>query len=325
MSKFIGRIADIGIAKEGTRGTAESSATFWIPKLSMSCDDGIEQIVDESSIGVVEDAPDASVVGKYAEGEIEGNIGDASFGLFLLAAIGSVSTSADDPESGVNTHTFSVDQSAQHPSLTFFLDDANQDYTYALGMISQLQLDVALGQYAKFMAQFRSKVGTTGSHTPSYSAENLFLPQHGSVKIASAVSGLDAAAEVEVRNVQLTINKNIEDDRKLGSLDQADILNKQFSVEGTIELVFDDETFKTQMLADTAQAMRLRLTNGDVTIGSASNPQITIDLAKVKFSNFEKSYGNNDIVTASVDFKAFYDVGESSMIDVELINETSSY
>lgn len=324
MTKFIGRLADIGIAREGTRGTAEGSADFWVPKLSLTIDDAVEQVVDESSIGVIEDSPNASVVGKYAEGEIEGNINDKSIGLFMLAALGAVNTTGP-ADTSVYTHTFTVSQSAQHPSLTLFLDDGNQDYTYALAMLNQLDLDITVGQFSKFMAAFRSKVGATATLSPSYTAETLFLPQHGSVKIASAVAGLGAASAINMRSVKLTISKNIEDDRTLGSIDQVDILNKQFAVEGTLELVFDSNTFKTEMLADTAQAMRIRLTNTNVTIGGSSNPQLNIDLAKVKFSEFKRGYSNNDITMATVNFKAFYDASATSMITVELKNTQASY
>ena len=110
-----------------------------------------------------------------------------------------------------------------------------------------------------------------------------------------------------------------------GSLDQADILNKALAIEGSLELVFDTNTIKTTMLGDTAQAMRIKLTNSDVTIGAASHPELTIDLAKVKFSKFERQYANDDIVTASVDFKAFYSTSDAKMAVAELINEQTSY
>jgi hypothetical protein len=324
MSKFIGRLADIGIAKEAVRGTAEGSVDFYLPKVSLSLDDGIEQVIDESSIGVIEDSTDAAVVAKFAEGEIEGNVYDKSFGLLLLAALGQVSTTGPS-QTTVYTHAFSVLQSAQHPALTLFLDDPNQDYKYALAMIQSLELEVMLGQYARYRAAFRSKVGATATLSPSYSTENHFLPQHGSLKVATDLSGLDAASAIDVRSVKLSVNKNIEDDRKLGSLDAADILNKQISVEGSLELVFNDNTFKTDMLADTAKAMRLRLTNTNVTIGSSLNPQLTVDLAKVKFGTFERNYENDGIVTAAVEFKAFYSAADTAMIEGELINEQASY
>lgn len=324
MTKFIGRLADIGIAKEASRGSAESSVDFYLPKVSLSIDDGIDQAIDESSIGVIEDATGAAIIAKFAEGEIEGNVYDKSFGLILLAALGSVSTSGPS-QTTVYTHSFTVLQSAQHPSLTLFLDDPNQDYKYALAMLQSLDLDVMLGQYARYRAAFRSKVGATATLTPSYSTENHFLPQHGSVKLATNLSGLGAASAIDIRSIKLSVAKNIEDDRKLGSLDASDILNKQIAVEGTVELVFTDNTFKTEMLADTAKAMRIRLSNTDVTIGSSLNPQLTIDLAKVKVTSFERNYENDGIVTAAVDFKAFYSLGDTAMITAELINEQASY
>lgn len=324
MAKFIGRLADIGIAKEGTRGTAESSATFWLPKLSLTYDDTIEQVVDESSVGVIEDSVDAAVVAKSGVGELEGNIGDASFGTILLAALGTVNTSGPS-ETTVYSHAFTVEQSAQHDSLTIFLDDPNQDYKYALAMIDRLELDIALGQYAKFTAGFRSKVGATATLTPSYTAENRFLPQHGVLKYAADEDDLASGTEVNIRSIRLSINKNVEDDRKLGSLDPVDILNKQFSVDGSMELVFDSNTFKTQMLADTPLAIRVQLVNSDVTIGSTLNPTLTIDMAKVKFSSFEKTYESNDIVMATVNFKAHYSTTESELITIDLQNETASY
>jgi hypothetical protein len=324
MTKFIGRLADIGIAKEASRGTAESSVDFYLPKVSLTIDDGIEQAVDESSIGVIEDSINASVVGKYAEGEIEGNIYDKSFGLILLAALGSLSTSGPS-QTSVYTHAYSVLQSAQHPSLTLFFDDPNQDYKYPLAMLTTLEMDFVVGQYARYKAAFRSKKGETATLSPSYSAENHFLPQHIAVQYATTVSGLSSPTTVEVRSAKITINKNVEDDRKLGSLDQDDILNKQLSVEGSLELVFDAETFKTQMLADTSLALRIVATNTDVTIGSSLNPKLTITLAKAKFSNFERNYDNDSTVIATVDFKAHYSLGDTAMITAELINTQSSY
>lgn len=324
MSKFIGREVSVGLAKEGTRGTAESTADFWIPKTTMSYDDGIEQVIDESSIAIIEDAQDAAVVGKFAMGELEGNIYDTSFGLILLGGFGSVSTSGPT-ETTVYTHTFTVGQSAQHQALSIFLNDDNQDYKYALGMIERLEMQFNLGEFAKYTASFRSKVGETATLTPSYSAENHFLPQHISLQYAADIDGLSSPTTVNVRSVRLNINKNIEDDRKLGSDDQADILNKQFQVDGEVELVFDAETFKTEMLANTQKAVRIALTNSDVTIGSSLNPKITIDMAKVKFGSFERNFSNDDIVIATIQFKALYSLSDTSMISAVLVNEQSTY
>lgn len=324
MSKFIGRLADIGIAKETTRGTAESAATFWLPKMSLTYDDTIDQVIDESSVGVIEDSTDAKVVGKHASGEFEGKIGDKSIGLLLLGTFGTVTTTGGG-QTNVYSHTFAVQEDAQTDSLTVFQDDPNQDYKYANGMIDSMAIDVMIGEFSKVTIGLRSKVGATASVSPSYTAENNFLPQHATLKYATTQAGLGAGTEVAVRSVQMSISKNVEDDMKLGSLSPADILNKQLAIEGTLELVFNDETFKTQLLADTALAIRLRMTNTDVTIGTSLNPQLTIDLYKVKFSEVARNYDNNEIVTVTVAFKAHYSISDSSMVTIELINGQSSY
>lgn len=323
MTKFIGAIADVGIAKETTRGTAESSATFWIPKMNLTYDDMIEQVDDENSYGVIEDMIDRKVVNKFAEGEVEGRIGDKSIGLLLFALLGAKAVSG--PSDSAYTHTFTVAQSSQHQALTFFVDDENQDYKYALGMLKGMEIIGEVGKFVIFKTGVRSKVGATASLTPSYTLENSFLSQHATFKLASTQAGLGAASAINIRSVNLKIEKNVEDDRALGSVAPVDILNKKFAIEGELELVFNAETMKTEMLADTVQAMRIEFNNTDVLIGSTSTPKLTIDLHAVKFGSFKRNYSNGDIVTASVSFKAFYKPADSKMITVTLINAQSSY
>jgi len=323
MSKFIGALANIGITKEAVRGTAETAATFWLPKMSLTVDDVIDQVIDENTIGVIEDATDAKVVHKAAEGEIEGKIGDKSIGLLMYALLGAKAVSG--PTDSAYTHTFTLAQSAQHQSLTFFQDDPNQDYKYALGMVKKMDMNIELKKFALFKVGFRSKVGATASLTPSYSAENAFLPQHGIIKTATTQAGLSGGTTISLRAVKLTFEKNIEEDNAIGSVAPVDILNKQFSAEGELEIVFNDETFKTQMLADTAQALRIQLNNTDVLIGSATTPILTIDFHSVKYSDFKRNYSNGDVTTATVKFKAFYKLADSKMITCTLANAQASY
>ncbi len=323
MTKFIGALADVGIKKEAVRGTAETSADFYLPKMSLTYDDIIEQADDENTIGVIEDMVDRKVVGKMAEGEIEGKISDKAIGLLLYALLGAKAVSG--PTDSAYTHTFTVAQSAQHQSLTFFVDDDNQDYKYALGMLKSMEIQAEINKFVNFKIGVRSKVGATATLTPSYTAENNFLAQHMVFKTATTQSGLTAASAINIRSVNIKIDKNVEDDRALGSVAPVDILNKQIAIEGELEIVFNDETFKTDMLADTAKAMRIEMNNTDVLIGATSTPKLTIDLHSVKYSNFKRNYSNGDIVTASVQFKAFYKIADSKMVTVTLINAQSSY
>lgn len=323
MSKFIGALANIGFTKEAVRGTAETTPTFWVPNTSFSMDDVIEQVIDENVLGTIEDSVDAKVVHKSSEGEMEGKIGDKSLGLLLYSLLGAKAVTG--PTDSAYTHTFTVAQSAQHQSLTIFQDDPNQDYKYALAMLKNWELNCELGKFVTYKVGFKAKQGVTSSVTATYAAENTFLPQHGVFKIAATAAGLGAASAFNIRSVKLSVNKNIQEDNAIGNVAPVDILNTQLSIEGEIEAVFNDETFKTQMLADTVQAMRIDLINTDVLIGATSKPQLTIDLNAVKFSEFTRNYSNKDITTATVKFKAFYKLADAKMVTMTLINAQASY
>lgn len=327
MSKFIGRLADIGIAKESVRGTAVVP-TFWIPQVSLTLDEQVEQAINDSSVGRIEDAHDANVVKKFAEGTLEGRISIEAFGLLLLNAIGTDTPVADTPEAGVHTHVYSVKNDAQHPSLTFSVAEPNSDKSFPLGMINSLELVAQIGEYATFTADIRTKKGESASLTPSYvdaDEKKIFVPQNGTFKTATDLAGLTAAPEIKIRNVTISIDKNVEDDQVIGSVDPEDILNKQFAIEGTVEILYDSTTIIDEMLGDTPKAMRLTLENSAVTIGAVTAPKLEIDFAKVKFSEVSRPFSNDDLVVQTVSFKAFYSITDGKMLDLTLINETTSY
>ncbi len=326
-SEFIGRQTDIGIAKESVRGTAVA-ATFFVPHMDFTFDEKVEQVVDESSVGVIEDSIDANVTEKITEGSLEARIQVETFGLFLLNLLGAVSTTVDTPESGVNEHEFTVAQSAQHQSLTISVKEPNSAKQYPLAMLNSLEINVALNQYALMTAELRSKKGETAAITPSYVAgdeKKIFLPQHGTFKAAVDLAGLGAAPETTIRNLTFSIAKNLEDDQVIGSTDPADILNKQFAIEGEVELLYRDSSFIDFLLADTARALRLTLTNTDITIGAVSNPKLEIDLARVKFSEVTKPFALNDLVVQTLSFKALYSLTDAELVKITLTNTTASY
>lgn len=324
---FIGRQVDVGIGKESVRGTAVVP-TFFIPQVSFEFNEQIQQATDGGSVGRIEGSIDQNVTEQFVEGTLEGIIRAESFGLLLLATMGAVVSNVDSPEAGVQTHDYTVDNSAQHQSLTIGVDDPNDPKEFALAMITSLSIEAALNEYITFTADIRAKAGVTQSFTPSYTEADerkVFLPQHGTFKTAADLSGLGAAPEIKIRSFTLNIAKNVEDDQVIGNLAPDDILNKQFAVEGTVELLYDDSTFVTDLLADTAKAMRLTLANTDITIGSVTNPTLEIDLARVKFSEVSKPFTNDDLVVQTVSFTAHYDISDAAMIKVKLINETVSY
>ena len=325
MPKAIGNLVKLGIGKESTRGSAVSPA-YWIFKTELDWQEKVEHAIEESSVGVIADATDAEIVRKWAEGSFGGNIKDKSIGLILLSLFGEVSSAVKGGETAVYEHTFSLLNSAQHPSLTLAIDDPWQDYKFPLAMIESLEIKYERGKFINYTASFKSKKGETASLTASYTPENSFRPQDFVLKIASNLSGLDAADAVNIKSATLKFEKNLEIDDVLGSIDPVDILNKQFVCTGEIEALFEDETtFKSAFLNDVAKALRFDIKNTAVTIGNSSNPQLRIDLAKVKFTELTRATPIGDLVVQTIGFKAFYSIEDSKMLQVVLTNTVSSY
>lgn len=329
MAKGVGRLISFGIAKEAVRGTAETNATYWIPWEELDLQERDTKIAREQSIGVIEDSEGMDIVKQWAEGSVKAPIGDKHFPLLLLACLGTLTT-ADNPDTdpSVKDHTITVQQGSQHQSLTLFVDDplAAADYKHALGVIASLEIAYEQGRHISYTANFKAKKGTSATLTPATTSENRFLPQHLTFKLAANLAGLDAAAAMTIKSLTLRINPNIEDDDVLGSIAPADFLNKQFTIEGTLEAIWQNESdFKAAALAGTAKAMRIDLKNTDVTIGAAANPEIKIDLAKVIFTEITKPVRVNDIVRQTLAFKAHYSTADSKMITIVATNTVASY
>lgn len=325
MTKIIGRRFSVGLGKETTRGTAVSAA-FWIPKTSVSVDDRINYATHDASIGVIEDAIGQDTTGKYSEVTIEGNVYDKSFGLIALGTFGS-ETSSTLVATGVYDHLFAVAQSAQHASLTVAAVDPNggSGLRYALAMVDQTDLAFEVDKYFTYSTKLRANANASGSNTASFTAENLFRPQDGIVKFASSLAGLSAASAIAVKKGTLSIKKNVEDDFIIGSVVAADRLNKEFSVEGSLEMFYDSRTdIDTNLLGDVAQAMRIQFINTSVTIGASSNPTITFDMARVKFQEISRKIDNAGIISLTIKFKAFYSQTDTSMISCTIRNTQSA-
>lgn len=330
--KIIGRLFQVGIAKEVTRGTAIAAAAFWIPFSEMAIDEKFENALDEQSYGVVEDSAGQTRIKEWAEGSFKAPVGDAHFPLILLSIFGSLSTAANPDVSGtVKDHTITVGQSAQHQSLTLFLDDpaataGAQDYKHALGVVHSLEIAYQQGRFLEYTANVKALKGVQAALTPSYTAENRFLPQHVTFKMATNLAGLGAAVATVIKSLTLKVDETLEEQTVLGNKAPVDFLNKQFVIEGTLEALWDDEaTFKATALAGTAKAMRIDIKNTDVTIGTAANPEIIIDLAKVVFKEITRPIKLNDMVAQTLQFKAHYSASDSKMVTVKCTNLTTSY
>jgi len=324
MTKFIGRQRNIGLGKEATRGDAVAPK-YWYPVMEFTSDDKIVQAINESSYGVITDADDANVVKTFSEHEIIGKVNHETFGLMLLGVSGAVAAPAlVSGETIVYDHIFSLAENAQHYTFTLNNSEPNGDFAYPLCSVDALSITAELEKFVMYDLTLRGNKNEAGTGSPSYNEDYFFLPQHCEVMLYADWTDLQANTNPTTypfKKFTLNISKNVEDDQTLGDTNAIDRLNKQFAIEGTLELLYDNRDFIDGiLLADAFKAMKLKMSNGDITLGVGSNPEFEIDLARVKVSEVARDQANNDLVKQTITFKAFYSVLDAITLEMRLRN-----
>lgn len=324
MAKIIGARVAVGMGKESVRGTAVAP-TYWVPWVSINFDDKVAKFVSEEALGVIDDAAEEFVGERWGEGDIEGEIRDKSFGLLLLATFGTVNSAVK--ETTAYNHTFTLAQTNQHQSLTIAVDDPNGDKQFPLAMIEKLSLDFVLGQIMRYTASFISKGSESASVSKTITLENKFIPTMATIKLASARSGLAAASPIKIQSLKLTINKNLKRKQMLGTMSPDDIINQAISIEGTIQLPYEDQTYLNYQLNQTYMAMSIDILNTGVTIGASSNPRLQIIFPRCSFRDWTNDRPKGELAEQTIGFKAMRDVtnSEDLMYQTILTNVATSY
>jgi hypothetical protein len=324
MSKFIGRLVKLGVGKESSRGVGVSPSQ-WLAHARLSHADKGEKVTGAQARGTIyQHGVDELLVNKHGAGEIELEAGNENLGLFLLGLFGSVSSAS---ASGAYTHTYSIQEDNQHQSLTLSVKDEIGDFIFEKAMVGSMDLNVAVGDLVRTTFGFMSNVSVPSTlGTPSFQTDNKFAHHHLVLKIANDASGLAAASKISVKSLNLSIQKNLMLDNVCGTVQPEDILNQGMTIEGSIELNYEDRTYKNYMLDESYKAMRISLVDPNTTIGS-TNPELTLDLHRVAFSEWEPDRSLDEIVKQTIQFKALIDTSQSDAVISQCIlkNETASY
>lgn len=325
MAKIIGRLKDVGIAKESSRGGG-ASATFWLPKSSITFDDRVAKarsVVNYGNIGA--DGNQALVASKWAEGTLDFDLLDRSFGLFLLATLGTVSTAG--PTDSAYTHTFSLQNDNTHDSLAISVNEEGiGDLMYKLCMVESLSMTITPDDVVKISTNIMSKQSVGSSHSVSYTAENKFIGRHLTFKIENTTGDLAGGSNIPVRSLTINFEKNLRKDQNSGTVEPQDFLNQAFRITGEVELDYEDRTYRDLAQNGTYKAVRVQLANDQVTIGASTNPSFKLDLSRVDFEQWEQVIPNDEIASQTFNFTALYDITNGNIInDCELVNTEASY
>lgn len=316
MTKFVGRRGTLGIAVEATRGTAVSP-DFYVPFATMSVKDTVEEAREEQAFGVLADSDSKFVTMKMAEGEVEAQLYDVAMGAILTGLLGaSPSTSGSNPY----THDYTLSNTNQPKTLSLYWEDPDRSEVMPLSTVDTLNISVEPSGIVNYTIGFKSKVAKdwTDQTADFSSLGNKFLHQHLQFRLADTIGNLSAATAIGLKSLELNINRNSMYDSVMGTVEPEDILSQQLSVDGSIQLNLEDDTYRDYMLNGTYRAMEIYLYR-------SSSSSLKIQLPRVDFSEWERDNSLNEITKQTINFKANYDAANAQDIihAVELINADS--
>lgn len=326
MSKYTWRQIHAWVGIETTRGSKAGKIT-WLAKTSFNFDDKIETKEDSSSLGWKIDISDIEVVKEYAEGNIEMRASANNIWNFLYAILGKKATTTVVP-SKVFSHLFTINNDSVNPSLTIFTKEPNGDFHYPLALISSLSISAQVWEPINITASFKSKKWVADNLTATYETDYSFKASHSKIKIADKEAWLNSASLACIESFELNISKeNIETFCLNNWNEPVDILDWKIWITGSITAVFSDNDYKDKALNWKEFALLFGLEDKSVKIADENEkfPTLEFILPKVKFTDYGRDKGNDNLVKVNLNFKAFQNESWVEPIKVKLQNWVSNY
>lgn len=313
-----GRQISTGFAKESSRGTY-AAATYFIPRISGDFDDTYDVIEHSASYGTLDAVTGSAKSKQWSEGNFTANVGATSIGLILKALFGTENAAAAAGETIVYEHTFTLQTSAQHPTLSLSKKDGVQGFGYTNCAVTSLEIAASTEDYVTFTAGFRGKAGATQTVTPAFTTETFFTRSTVTLVRATSLSGLASGTAVAVKDFKVTFTPEIVDDDILGSADPNDFLNSNMRIEAEFTLKYDAATFHDFVANQTATWYRLLMID-TVTIGNAEKYSLQIDLMNVVSKEWSRKDDNDKITEQVVKLVGKYNTTDAKSVQVILTN-----
>ena len=329
MGYLLGESVQLGVGQEAVRGTGVTP-TAWLPARTPS---GIRVVVDKVLVQETRasriTSQGSEITQKRVEGDVEFNIKNNSIVHFLKSLLGTVTSGLAGGESAVWEHVVTVElNDPQNPSLTLALAKPSfQDYRYDLVVPSSLEIATPVDDLVTGTMEFVGKdESTVADYTPSFDADDYYFRNHDvTIKLASDVAGLAGAQALKVKEFSLSIANNARVNQNISDYNPSDVLGMLIEITGSMKIDYEDETHHDTYVAGTYQAMQISMVRTDVTIGVASNPEITVVLPKVSFESLEQDRPIDDILADGIEFTAHYDTTEAKAIEITVVNEVEDY
>ncbi len=285
----------------------------------MSFFDTISSTAEDQGMGNIADQDSFYVTMQMGEGDIDTQLYDQGLGYILSSLLGAVPSSAGGP---TYTHTYTMSQTNQAKTLSLYWKDPDRSYMFPFAVVESLKISVAPNGKVEYTIHFKSKRARDWTaQTPAFTTLGTkWLHQHLQFRLAATVGALSAASAISLKNLEVTIGRATIFDEVMGTAEPEDILSQTMSVEGSLTLNLEDDTYRNYMLGGTYRAMEVKFL-------AAANSSLTLQFPRVSFMEWEPDYALNEIAKQKINFKANYD--SANALDIistaTLVNTKASY
>ena len=313
----------IWVALETTRWEKKLPIQYRFPRTDNTFSDKANVESDSWVVDTIVDSINSEVTKQWAEWTIWGQVYPNWIWFFLKALLWSVTSDWDD---GVYEHNFSLLESNTHPTLTVWCFTPISSSSYPLAMIESMDFTAEVWWKFTVSINLKSKKWESSTHIVSYTDESWFVASMLKVFLADNVEWLDNADNICLQSITISIKKEIKDIECLSSIDPIDYINSSFSIEWSMEMLFENNTYKDYFLNGTPKALRLLAEDTKHPYEWADNyPTFMLDLSKIKITDWTPAFTIDDVTKQSITFKGHYDVRTHKAIEIYLKNTQESY
>jgi hypothetical protein len=317
-----GQDGHIGVSFQQSLGTAYTTSMEYIPFISETLTENIEDLISESLSSRIEE-PDPYEGMHANEGDIVMEVHPHNIGKFLLAWAGQESVSYVQSIYNHNMVPVSDDWDAEKAALPPMTIEVYRDtgsaYQYFDMLCNQLTFEISQGAiYRCTAAMIGAQFAWMSKSAPSYEVGSYYTWDTVSVSLAgNPVS--------DIAELTVTLNNNLEGKAYLdGNKYHGRILRNDYrmiELSGTMLLVGDAQA----RIYRARTPQRLVISATDPTTVMLDHNRLEIDIPQMRYTEFPPNISGPNLVEISFSGKGGYDPTSSYAIQFTLNNTTTAY
>jgi hypothetical protein len=313
----------VWVSIEDTRWVKKLPIQYWFPRIDHTFFDRATLEQDSWAIDTILDATNSQITKKWSEWTIGWQVYPNWIWFFLKALLWNV---VSEWNNWIYEHTFSLLESNTHPTLTIGTNTPLWWNSYSLAMIESM--DFRAEVWWKFTVSINIKAReweNSENHTITYQDENWFVANMLKVYIANNIQQLDNAWNICLQSITISFKKEIKNIECISSLNPIDYINTAFSIEWSMELLYENNTYKEDFLNWTSKALRIIAEDTLHPYSENEYPSFILDLSKIIITDWTPAFTIDDITKQSITFKGHYDVKSKKAVEIFLKNTQESY